>query len=263
VRRAVRCSLALAALAVTLPFGERTTWAGPPAAVSSESSAAAPANGPVLSEDEAAHLQISTEPGGGKTTAESDRAPGERDQALGLPPPPRPRHTGLVLETTLGMLGFAGQFRHVSPPAYWLHGQLGYEVFPWLMVFAEGEMALTDTSESQDESHTLAYSMFGFGGGVRATLHATSRVAIYAQGDVGALTANVPHDSLKLLGYPSAETLDAQFGGRIGVDWYQVDRHMALCAALGGRLAEGFAKQFGPADTPLLWDIGAGVRYTF
>jgi hypothetical protein len=263
VRRAIRCSLALAALALTLPLGERTTWAGPPAAVSSESSAPAAANGPTLSEDEAAHLQISTEPGGGKTTAESDRAPGERDQALGLPPPARPRHAGLVLETTLGMLGFVGQFRHVSPPAYWLHGQLGYEIFPWLMVFGEGEMALTDTSESQDESHNLAYSMFGFGGGVRATLHATSRVAIYAQGDVGALTANVPHDSLKLLGYPSAETLDAQFGGRIGVDWYQVDRHMALCAALGGRLAEGFAKQFGPADTPLLWDIGAGVRYTF
>jgi hypothetical protein len=217
----------------------------------------------VLSEDEAAHLQISTEPGGGKITAESDRAPGERDQALGLAPPPRPRHTGLVLETTLGLLGFAGQFRHVSPTAYWVHGQLGYEIFPWLMVFGEGEMALTDTSESQDESHNMAYSMFGLGGGVRATIHATSRVAITVQGDVGALTANVPHDSLKLLGYPSAETLDAQFGARLGVDWYQVDRHMALCAALGGRLAEGFARQIGPADTPLLWDFGAGVRYTF
>lgn len=257
------------ALAVTLPRAEALALAGPAAStppVSPASEAPPPTptgDGPVLSEEEAAHLQISAEPGGGKISAESARAPGERAQALGLAPPPRPRHTGLVLEATLGALGFFGQFRHVSPPAYWLHGQLGYEIFPWLMVFGEGEMALTDTSESQDESHTLAYSMFGFGGGVRATIHATSRVAIYAQGDVGALTANVPHDSLKLLGYPSAETLDAQFGGRIGVDWYQIDRHMALCAALGGRLAEGFAKQVGPSDTPLLWDFGAGVRYTF
>jgi hypothetical protein len=216
---------------------------------------------PELSEQDAAHLNFSTEAPEGKT-AEQD-AHGKEGEALGLAPPPRPRHSGLVLESTLGALGFAGQFRHVSPTAYWLHGQLGYEILPWLMVFGEGELALTDTSESQDESHNLGFAMFGFGGGVRVTVHASERVAIYGQGDAGALMANVPHGALALLGFREAESLGAQFGGRLGVDWYQVDRHMALCAAFGGRLAEGFAKKSATSDVPLLWDFGAGVRYTF
>ena len=58
------------------------------------------------------------------TDAPTDVGP----EGLAEAPPPRPRRKGLVLESTLGVLGFAGQFRHVAPPAYWLHAQLGYEV---------------------------------------------------------------------------------------------------------------------------------------
>jgi hypothetical protein len=177
-------------------------------------------------------------------------------------PPLRPRHNGLVLESTLGVLGFAGQFRHVAPTAYWLHGQLGYEVLPWLMLFGEGELAFTDTSEASDPSHVKAFPMWGFGAGARITFHATDRVAFFAQGSIDGLTAVVPHDALAVYGYRSAESLNASFGVRVGIEWYQIDRHLALAAQVGVRDAQGFSN-FIANDFPLMWDAGAGVRYTF
>jgi hypothetical protein len=177
-------------------------------------------------------------------------------------PPPRPRSKGLVLEATMGALGFAGRFRHVAPPAYWMHTQLGYELFPWLMVFGEGELAYTTTGEAADESHAIAFPVWGFGGGARATLHATARVAAFLQGDAGALTAYVPHGALAVLGFTDAESLNLQLGGRAGLEWYQIDRHLALTLQAGLRDATGFAR-FAVADTPVMWDASAGLRYTF
>lgn len=131
------------------------------------------------------------------------------------------------------------------------------------MVFGSAEMALTDTGESLDQSQSMAFPLWGFDGGLRATIHATDRVAFYVQGELGALGADVPHDSLGLLGFPNAESLKVTYGGRLGCEWYQLDRHMALFVAAGGRYASGFAKVIGPADLPVLWDAGAGLRYTF
>ncbi|HXX70302.1 MAG TPA: hypothetical protein VEK07_24190 [Polyangiaceae bacterium] len=204
-------------------------------------------------------LDFSVQPPEGQT--QDTRA--SSAQALAEPPPLRPRRKGLVLESTLGVLGFAGQFRHVAPEAYWLHGQLGYELFSWLMVFGSAEAGLTDTGESLDQSQSMAFTLWGFDGGLRATIHASDRVALYAQGEAGALGADVPHGSLAVLGFPHAETLSLALGGRLGAEWYQMDRHMALFVAGGGRYAQGFAKVIGPADLPLLWDAGAGIRYTF
>ncbi len=233
------------------------------ALLTSRALAEPPSNPPTLSEEEGAHIDIAAQAPAGKTSEESVLGSGAEAPAFTQAPPMRPRHKGLVLESTLGVLAFAGEFRHVSPPAYWLHGLLGYEVFPWLMVFGQAELALTDTSESQDESHTLAYAMWGFGGGARVTVHVSDRVALYGQGDVGALTANVPHDALAILGYRNAESLGAAFGARLGVDWYQMDRHLALSAGLGARIAQGFAKVTDTSDVPIMWDLGAGLRYTF
>jgi len=209
-----------------------------------------------------AQVQISTAPPEGKTSEPDTTLPTPPPEA----PPPPPRHKGLVLETTAGMLGFAGQFRHVSPPAFWIHGQLGYEIFRWLMVFGESELAYTDTSEAQDESSSIAFPLFGFGGGVRGTLHFTERVAAFLQGDVGALEAMVPEGSLGNLGFANAESLNVYFGGRIGIEWYQLDRHLALIAQGGVRDATGFSKSelgLATSDTPLMWDAALGLRYTF
>jgi hypothetical protein len=212
-----------------------------------------PANAPELSPD--AHVDIATTPPEGQTTL-----PTPPPEA----PPPRPRHEGLVLETTLGALGFIGQFGHVAPPAFWMHAQLGYEVLPWLMFFGEGELAFTETSESQDPSHSIAFPMWGFGAGGRGTLLVSSRVAAFVQAEVGELTAYVPHGALAALGYRTAEALAIQWGGRLGVEWHATDRHMALCLEGGLRDATGFARAVGTGtDLGLLWDGSAGFRYTF
>jgi hypothetical protein len=218
--------------------------------------AAAPAEPPTLSPD--TKVDFAAQPPEGKLYDESAAG-----SALGEPPPMRPRRAGLVVESSLGVLGFGGRFRNVAPPAYWLHTQVGYELLDWLMVYAEGEIALTDTGESQDESHTKAFPIWGFGGGVRATVHATARVAFYAQGEVGALSAIVPHGLLTVLGFRNAESLNLSAGVRLGAEWYQMNRHMALLVAAGGRYASGFAKVVGPSDFPLMWDAALGLRYVF
>lgn len=223
----------------------------------SPASAQEPANPPTLAPD--AQVNIATTPPEGKTGEEDSTLPTAPAEA----PPPRPRKKGIVLEQTAGVLGFGGQFRHVAPPGFWLHMQLGYEVFSWLMAFASGELAFSSTDVSQDASHSMSFPMYGFGGGLRGTFHVTERFAFFVQGEAGALTAYVPHDSLEILGYRDAESLNAQFGGRVGLEWYQIDRHLALTAQGGARDATGFAKVVGQSDIGLMWDAALGLRYTF
>jgi hypothetical protein len=228
----------------------------PPAESADSTPSTRSASPPSSGEIDASSIEIATTPPEPKVSSDSAAS-------LGEAPPVRPHHKGVVLATNLGMLAFAGQFRHVAPPAYWLNAQLGYEFFPWLMVFGEAELAFTDTSVSQDESHTVAVPMWGFGGGVRGTVHASPRVALFLQGEVGVLTALVPHDALAVLGYRSAESLNPDFGARLGAEWYQVDRHFALTMSAGARLAEGFSRVLTPGDLPLMWDASVGIRYTF
>lgn len=223
----------------------------------SPASAQDPAAPPTLAPD--AQVNIATTPPEGKTGEEDTTLPTAPAEA----PPPRPRKKGVVLEQTAGMLGFGGQFRHVAPPGFWMHMQLGYEVFSWLMVFGSGELMFTSSDVSQDASHSMSFPIYGFGGGLRATVHVTDRFAFFVQGEGGGLTAYVPHDSLSILGFRDAESLNGQLGGRLGLEWYQVDRHLALTAQGGMRDAFGFAKVVGASDLPLMWDGALGLRYTF
>jgi hypothetical protein len=146
-----------------------------------------------------------------------------------------------------------------------MHVQLGYEITSWHMAFASGELAYTDTGVSQDPSHSIAFPLIGFGGGVRVTVHPTDRFAFFVQGEGGALEAYVPQGGLAILGYPHAESFGAQVGGRVGLEWYQVDRHIALVAQGGVRDALAFARSLtgASADLPLMWDAALGLRYTF
>jgi hypothetical protein len=178
-------------------------------------------------------------------------------------PPPLPHKHGLVLEQSIGALGFAGQFRHVSPPGLWLNTQLGFEVTKWLMPFISGELAYADTSEIHDPSKVKAFPILGFGGGLRATIALGERVAIFGQLGIGAMKADVPKNTLVILGYHDAEGFSPYFGGRLGVDWLQIDRHMGIGISIGVRDAQGFNKLSSTGDTPLMWDAAAAIRYTF
>jgi hypothetical protein len=202
----------------------------------------------------------------GQIHLESDTAPPPTTTIPEAPaeaPPPLKRHKGVVAEGSVGGLGFIGQFRHVAPMAPWFHVGLGYEFLRWLMLFVEGELAFTDTSEAEGPSDVYAFPIFGFGGGLRVTVHATDRVAFFVQGSVGAMKADVPTGALLILGFGNAESLGATFGGRIGIEWYQVDRHMALGVSGGVRDATGFAKTIGTPDLGLMADASATIRYTF
>ncbi len=177
-------------------------------------------------------------------------------------PPPPPRHKGFVIEQTLGALGFIGQFGKIAHPAFYMHTQFGYELFSWLMLFAEGEFAFTDTSLGTDPTKSKAFPIFGFGGGPRITIRPTERFAFYFQGCVGGIMADVPSRVLGNLGFINAESLGFYAGGRVGIEWYQVDRHIALGLAGGTRFLPSFKKTVG-SDTPLGWDAEASLRYTF
>ena len=178
-------------------------------------------------------------------------------------PPPPPYKKSIVLDSSLGGLVFLGKFGKTAPPAPWIHTQLGYELFKWFMVFAEGELAFTDTSGTQDPPKTRVFPIFGFGGGGRFTVRFTDRFGVYAQGGLGAMKADIRKGALQLIGFGDAEKLGLYFGGRLGLEWYQLDRHFALGITSGIREATGFKRTLGAADTPLAFDAGASIRYAF
>ncbi len=178
-------------------------------------------------------------------------------------PPARPWSKGIVVEGSAGVLSYFGAFRRLAPTAFFQRIQAGYEIFDWLMVFGGGELAFTDTSIGQDASKVRAFPIWGVDAGARFTMRPFDRVGLFAQGDVGLMKADVPAKALAILGFPDTESLAPFIGGRIGVEWYQIDRHLAFGLAGGPRLASGFERSFGKGDTPLMWDAAITLRYTF
>jgi hypothetical protein len=168
-----------------------------------------------------------------------------------------------VVESGLGALVFLGDFRHCAPPAPWWHVDLGYDLFRWLGVFAYAELAFTDTSEKEGPANSTAFPLYGFGGALRGTVHATRRVAFFLEGDAGGLTADVPHGALAQLGFAKAERIGLGFGGRLGFEWYPIDRHLAFGLDVGLRDVPSLAEQLNSTAPPLVLDASAVVGYTF
>jgi hypothetical protein len=216
--------------------------------------------------DEPAAPETPATPPVGQVDLTKDTKPAGAEDPTAVPPeapPPPPYKKTLVLDASVGAIGFLGQFRKIAPPGPWMHVQLGYELFKWLMLYGEGELAFTDTSNKQDPPKTRAFAMFGFGGGARFTVRFTDRVGVYAQAGLGMLKADVPTNAFGILGFRDAESLGLYLGGRLGVEWYQIDRHFALGLNTGIRTAQGFAKTGASRDTPLALDGGASLRYAF
>ena len=183
-------------------------------------------------------------------------------EALEAPPPP-PRRKGLVLQANLGALFFPGAFGKVSPPAPHFRVALGYEIFRWLMLFGEGELAFGSTHVATDAPFARAFPIWGFGAGARAAIPLGSRVGLWLEAAPGLWTAQTPTNALGVLGFRDAESLGVFVRGRVGVDWYQIDRHFALFVAGGARFAPSFTYTTGTAGAPLVAEGSAGLRYTF
>lgn len=178
-------------------------------------------------------------------------------------PPPAPYAKGLVVDANVGAIGFLGQFRHLAPPGPWFHGQVGYEILSWLMIYGEGELAFTDTSNLDNQPNIRTFDMWGFGGGARFTWRILERLGLYGQPGVGVIKADVPKNELAIHGFHDAESFAPWLGLRLGVEWYQVDRHLAFGLTTSIRTLTGFAKTGGSTDTPLAMDGGIALRYAF
>lgn len=206
-------------------------------------------------------------PEGASVNLEKDVEPSSLDapvpEAPPEAPPPPPYKKSLVIDGSLGALRFLGKFGDTAPTAPWLRTQIGYEIFKWLMPFAEGELGFSDTSGTQDPPKTRAFPMFGFGGGVRFTVRFTDRFGAYLQGSIGAMSADIRTNALAIIGFKKAESLGLYAGGRLGLEYYMMDRHFALGASAGLRDATGFKYQGSGGDTPLAFDAGLSVRYAF
>jgi hypothetical protein len=172
-----------------------------------------------------------------------------------------PRHHGVVIEGSAGALGHLGNMRDVSPVAPWFRLQVGYELFDWLMLFGEGDVAFSSTSYAQRPPDQRSYALFGFGAGARLSWQAFSSVGFYLQGDAG--FASINQDVLTTYGYPDADRLRPFIGGSIGVDWFQLSPHYALSVGGGARdYLQNFERVYGTRP-PIAWLGSVAIRYAF
>ena len=178
-----------------------------------------------------------------------------------LAPPPPPRHQGFVLETGIGAFGQIGEMKHTSPLAPWFHLQFGYEPLRFLMVFAEGDLVLSNTSYAHQPPPPRTYALWGFGAGLRGTVKASDRVGLYLQASLGG--AEVTEDVLGLYGYTNADKFNLYFAAELGVEWYQISPHLALAVHGGVRDYTATFKREHSSEPPLAWVSAVGLRYTF
>jgi len=214
--------------------------------------AAAESASPTQLDDENLDAWLSQEPD------QADGAPSDEDLA---PLEPPPRHHGVVIEGSAGALGHLGNMRDVSPVAPWFRLQVGYELFDWLMLFGQGDVAFSSTSFAQRPPAKRSYALFGFGAGARLSWQAFSAVGFYLQGEGG--FASVNEDVLATYGYPDADRLRPFVGGSLGVDWFQLSPHYALSIGGGARdYFQNFERVYGTRP-PLAWFGSVAIRYAF
>jgi hypothetical protein len=177
-----------------------------------------------------------------------------------LAPPPPPRHKGFVVESGIGALGQIGEMKHISPLAPWFHLQFGYEPFRFLMVFAEGDLVLSNTGYAHQPPPERTYALWGLGAGLRGTAKVSERVGLYLQASLGG--AEVTDDVLYSYGFHDADKFNLYLAGELGVEWYQVSPHLALTLHGGVRDYTNFKRQES-SSPPLAWVSALGLRYTF
>jgi hypothetical protein len=189
-----------------------------------------------------------------KSQADSD------DDQSEAPPPP-PRRKGFVLESSAGVLGQLGDLKHVAPTAPWFGLRFGFEPLRWLMVFAEGDLFISDTSYAAQPPPPRTFAFWSAGAGLRFTLRPVDVIGIYLQasGGVGCATDDV----LEIYGYEHADEVGLYGGGELGVEWYQVNPHLALALHGGVRAYPRTLQREFDTKAPLAWLSGAALRYTF
>ncbi len=176
-------------------------------------------------------------------------------------PPPPPRRKGFVLESSVGVLGQLGDLKHIAPAAPWFGLRFGYEPLRWLMVFAESDLFISDTSYAAQPPPPRTFAFWNAGGGLRFTIRPLDILGVYLQasGGVGRATDDV----LEIYGYPDADKVGLYGSAELGVEWYQVNPHLALALHGGARAYPTTLKREFDTKPPLTWLSGIALRYTF
>jgi len=176
-----------------------------------------------------------------------------------LPPPPRSK--GFVLESSIGVLGQLGHLKNIAPAAPWFGLRFGYEPLRWLMVFAESDLFLSNTSYAAQPPPPRTFAFWSAGGGLRLTVRPIDILGLYLQGSAG--VGQATDDVLEIYGYPHADELGLYAGGELGVEWYQVSPHLALAVHGGARAYPRTLQREFDTKPSLAWLSGAALRYTF
>ncbi|RYZ05974.1 MAG: hypothetical protein EOO73_17650 [Myxococcales bacterium] len=176
-------------------------------------------------------------------------------------PPPPPRKKGFVLESSIGVMGQLGHLKNITPTAPWFGLRFGYEPLRWLMVFAETDLFVASTSYAKQPPPPRSFVFWSAGAGVRLTFKPAERIGVYLQGSLG--VGRATEDVLELYGYQHAEELGLYEGAELGVEWYQVNPHLALALHGGVRDYPRTLKRDRDDQPPFTWLSGLGLRYTF
>lgn len=189
--------------------------------------------------------------------SQADRSAEASDDA----PPPPPRKHGLVLESSVGVMGQMGHLKNITPSAPWFGLRLGYEPLSWLMVFAETDLFVASTSYAHPPPPPRSFVFFNFGAGFRLTFKPLDRFGVYLQGSLGGGRAT--EDVLEIYGYENAEELGFYQSAELGFEWYQVNPHLALALHGGVRNYPRVLKRERDSQPPMTWLSGLALRYTF
>jgi hypothetical protein len=176
-------------------------------------------------------------------------------------PPPPPREKGFVLESSIGVMGQLGHLKNITPAAPWFGLRFGYEPLSWLMVFAESDLFVASTSYANPPPPPRSFAFFSFGAGFRLTVRPIDRVGVYLQGSLGGGRAT--KDVLEIYGYENAEELGIYQSAELGLEWYQINPHLALALHGGTRHYPRVLKRVRASQPPLAWLSGLALRYTF
>ncbi len=175
-------------------------------------------------------------------------------------PPPPPRKRGLVVEGTMGALFQLGALRHVSPTSPWFQLLVGYEFTDWFLLAAQGDFTIADTSFASQPPPPRTYAEYAVSGAPRFQLTIVDPISAYVQFELG--VASATEDVLQVYGYRDADELSLFYGGRLGLEWFMKNPHLALALSGTVRNMPGLERN-NSADAPLVI-IGAGtLRYAF
>ena len=192
----------------------------------------------------------------GATPADKGGTPAEEQ------PLPAPRRHGFVLESGIGFVTQVGSLAHITPTAPDFQLRFGFEVLHWLMPFIETDIAFANTSYASEPPPPRSYFHFGAGGGARFTLPVGRILALFAQGSAG-LAAVSEQNVLSIYGFPDADEPNLYLDGRLGIEWYQVNPHLALGVHGGVRsYGQGLTRERG-GEPPIAVLASANLRYAF